>query len=192
MVPLSEGTDKLRVREVMNSPVITARVKEKVSTLAKKMRDYKVGSIIIAQGKKPVGIVTEGDIVRKVVSKDLKPSEILAEDIMSHPVITIPDDHDVTEAAKVMRKKGIKRLGVTYKGRLIGIASVSDLTSVTPELAGLIYERARLGVTEPKRRGSFYSGYCDSCRSWSEYLVEVDGRFLCEDCRGEKELIEEA
>jgi len=192
MAPVSEGPEKLRVREVMNSPVITAREKDKISTIAKKMRDYNVGSVVIVQKKDPIGIVTEGDIVRKVVSKDLKPSDIVAEEIMSRPLITIPDDHDVTEAAKMMRKKRIKRIGVTYKGRLIGIASASDLTSVTPELAGLIYERARLGTTEPRRRGAFYSGYCDSCRSWSEYLIEVDGRFLCEDCRGEKELLEEA
>jgi CBS domain-containing protein len=176
---------KILVREVMNSPVITSEIDESVREAAKKMARFKIGSVVVTEKGKPIGIVTEGDIVRKVVAEDLKPSRVKVGDIASKPLHTIDAGSDVTEAAKVMRRLNIKKLGVVYKNELVGIVTTSDLNAVTPELVGLLSEKVRITTGESLRVKSPLAGYCDSCGEWSDTLIEIDGRFLCEDCRSE-------
>lgn len=176
---------KILVREVMNSPVITSDVDESVKEAARKMARFKIGSVIVTKDDRPVGIVTEGDIVRKVAAEDLKPSKVKVGDILSKPLHTIDAGSDVTEAAKTMRRLNVKKLGVTYKNELVGIVTTSDLNAVTPELIGLLSEKVRITTGESLRVRGPLAGYCDSCGEWSDMLVDVDGRFLCEDCRAE-------
>ncbi len=178
-------TLKIRVREVMNNPLVTGSPDEPVNGIARKMAENRVGSVVIMRDDEVLGIVTDGDIVNKVVAKNCRPSDLRAEEIMSSPLHTIEANKDVTEAARVMRRLGIKRLGVTYKGHLVGIISMSDVLNVTPELVDLVSEKARILRGEPVRRKRYISGYCDLCGQWSDYLLEVDGRYLCEECRGE-------
>lgn len=174
---------RVLVREVMNSPVITAPPTETVKDLALKMIKYKIGSIVITEGDEPLGIVTDGDITRKVVAKDLKPSKVLARDIMSSPLHTIDGEKDMREAARIIRSLEIKRLGVTYKNKLAGMITMSDIVSVTPEVMDVMSEKARIMAGEPRKKTGYLAGYCDSCNQWSDYLLEVDGKFLCEVCR---------
>ncbi|MCD6511856.1 MAG: CBS domain-containing protein, partial [Thaumarchaeota archaeon] len=63
---MAEVSSRMLVRDVMNSPVVTSHPDERVDELARLMRDKEVGSVIILNGERPVGIVTDGDIVRKV------------------------------------------------------------------------------------------------------------------------------
>lgn len=181
----SGSTTKIRVREIMNNPLITGALDEPVDEIARKMVENRVGSVVIMQDNKVFGIVTDGDIITKVVAKGLKPSEVMAKDIMSSPLYTIEADRDVTEAARTMRKLGIKRLGVTYKGQLVGMVSMSDIFNITPELVDLLSEKALILREGMEGRKKYVSGYCDHCNQWSDYLLEVDGKYLCEECRGE-------
>jgi signal-transduction protein with cAMP-binding, CBS, and nucleotidyltransferase domain len=165
--------------------VITSEIDESVREAAKKMARYKIGSVVVTEKGKPIGIVTESDIVRKVVAEDLKPSRVKVGEIASKPLHTIDAGSDVTEAAKTMRKLNIKKLGVVYKNELVGIITTSDLNAVTPELVGLLSEKVRITTGESLRVKSPVAGYCDSCGEWSDTLIEIDSRFLCEDCRSE-------
>lgn len=174
---------RVLVGQVMNSPVITASPNETAKDLALKMIEYKVGSIVITESDEPVGIVTDGDMALKIIAKDLKPSKVLARDIMSSPLHTIDSEKDIREAARAMRNQGIKRLGVTHNSKLVGIITMSDIVSVTPEVMDVISEKARIMAGEPRKKRGYLAGYCDSCNQWSDYLLEVDGRFLCENCR---------
>lgn len=174
---------RVLVREVMNSPAITASTTKTAKDVALKMVQYKIGSIVITESDEPVGIVTDGDITLKAVAKDLKPSEVLARDIMSSPIHVIDSNEDVTEAARVMRNLKIKRLGVTYKNRLVGIITISDIVAIMPEMMDLTSEKARIMAGESTRKRGYLSGYCDICNQWSDYLLEVDGKFQCEECR---------
>lgn len=175
---------KVMVREVMNGPPVSGKETDTAAELADKMEKLKVGSVVIMNGEEVKGIVTEGDLVSKVVAKNRLPSSVLARDVMSSPLATVESDKDVTTAARLMRKLGIKRLGVTYRGRIVGIISMSDIVAVTPELIDVLSEKARI-LTGGRREGKQVSGYCDACGEWSDNLAEVDGRFLCEECRGE-------
>jgi CBS domain-containing protein len=177
--------EQVRVREVMNSPVITGTEDETTQEIAERMIDCQVGSVVIMSGYEPVGIVTDGNIVAKIVAKNLRPSEVRAGDVMSSPLLTIKDEKDVTEAARLMRKKGIKRLGVMDDGKLMGIVSISDIIAVTPEMYAIVAEKARMMASRALGRTTHLAGFCDSCNQWSDDLSRTEGRFLCYDCRTE-------
>jgi len=185
-------TTRVLVQDIMNSPVITASPGDTVRDLARKMKEDKIGSIIIMDDNKPVGIVTDWDIVSGGVVKDVRPSEIKAADVMKQ-IHTIESSEGITEAARLLRKHSIKRLGVVYKNRLVGIISSSDVIAVTPELVDVVSEKAaimrgELGITRPAGK---VSGYCDECGEWSDLLQYDEGTFICEVCRGEASGAEE-
>lgn len=179
-------TTRVLVRDVMNSPVVSASPNDTVRDIAKKMKEEKIGSIVIMDKDKPVGIVTDWDIVSNGLTKDAKPSQIKAKDVMQD-IHTIESEESITEAARQLRKHGIKRLGVVYKKRLVGIISSSDVIAVTPDLVDVVSEKAaiirgELGITRPSGN---VSGYCDECGEWSDLLQHDEGTFICEVCRGE-------
>ncbi|HZW57202.1 MAG TPA: CBS domain-containing protein [Nitrososphaerales archaeon] len=174
---------RVLVREVTNSPVITADPGESILQVAGKMASSKVGSIVILKDDIPLGIVTEGDIVTKVVSRDLRPSSVKASDVMSSPLRTIEGEKEIIEAARAMRGHGIKRLGVTYKQRLVGIISISDILGITPELFDIISEKTLILTGGTSSEPRYLAGYCDACNQWSDNLLEIDSRFLCTECR---------
>jgi len=178
--------EHVRIREVMNSPVITASPSESVKAAAERMTDCRVGSVIVMENDRPIGIVTDRDLVSKIVAKGRRPDEVKVRDIMSGPLVTINDDRDVTEAANLMRKEGVKRLGVVHDHRLMGIVSISDIISVTPDIYAIISEKARMLADQYRGRTSHLTGLCDSCGEWFDYLAFVEGRYLCYDCRAEE------
>lgn len=178
-------TTRVVVRDIMNSPVVSAAPGDSVSSVAKKMKSEKIGSIVIMDKDKPVGLVTDFDIVVKGVTKG-DASKLKAKDVMQD-MHTIESEESITEAARLLRKHGIKRLGVVYKNRLVGIISASDVIAVTPDLVDVVSEKAaiirgELGITRPTRK---VSGYCDECGEWSDSLQYEDEQFICEVCRGE-------
>lgn len=177
-------TTPIMVKDIMNSPVITALPDDSVKTIAEKMSKSGVGSIVIVENDKPIGIVSDGDIVSKAVAKDYVPSKVMAKDVM-HPLQTIESEASILEAARLLRKYQMKRLGVMYKNKLTGIISSSDIIAVTPELIDVVSEKASIMKGEFGRKPSLVSGYCDECNAWSDYLQYVDGTFICEECRGE-------
>jgi CBS domain-containing protein len=178
-------TTRVIVRDIMNSPVISASPQDPVHEVAKKMKAENIGSIIIMdKDDKPVGLVTDYDIVTQAVAKDAKPSAIKVGDVM-RDLHTIESQEGITEAARLLRKHGIKRLGVVYKNRLVGIISASDVIAVTPDLVDVVSEKAGIIRGELGRPAGKVSGYCDECGEWSDLLQFDEGTFVCEVCRGE-------
>lgn len=178
-------TTRVIVRDIMNSPVVRASPKDTIHDVAKKMKEEKIGSIIIMdKDDKPVGLVTDYDIVTQAVAKDARPSALKASDVMQE-LHTIESQESITEAARLLRKHGIKRLGVVYKDRLVGIISASDVIAVTPDLVDVVSEKAGIIRGELGRPAGKVSGYCDECGEWSDLLQYDEGTFICEVCRGE-------
>src|SRR3990170_2107433 len=100
---------QMSVKEIMTRNVATIDIKSDVQQLSEKMLDLDIGSVIITDKKLPVGIVTERDIVRKIVSVNLKPNDISIKKLMTTPLITIPSSEDVTDAMHRMVKMQIRR-----------------------------------------------------------------------------------
>jgi CBS domain-containing protein len=186
-------TTRVLVRDIMNSPVVSAAPNDTIHDIAKKMKEGNIGSIVIMEKDKPLGIVTDWDIVSNAIVNDAKPSQIKAKDVMKE-IYTIESEESITEAARLLRKHNIKRLGVVYKNRFVGIISSSDVIAVTPDLVEIVSEKAAIirGELGIARSAGNVSGYCDECGEWSDLLQYDEGTFLCEVCRGESSIAEGA
>ena len=164
------------VREAMTEKVLICSPKWTVTKAAKLMSNRGVGCIVVAQGRKPVGILTERDIL-KIVGADMKPNEVLIQKVMSKSPITIAPDADITEAARTMAKNNIRRLPVVGRGSLIGIITSSDIAAVSPQLVEAI-ERPVMPVRE-----GIETSVCEVCGEVTTALYEVNGMWVCENCR---------
>ncbi|HIQ24053.1 MAG TPA: CBS domain-containing protein [Pyrodictium delaneyi] len=135
--------EELRISDVMTVNVITSRPDETVVDAARKMAENDVGSVVVVDDKGTIiGIVTEGDIVRRVVARGLDPSKTLVGDIMTRNPVTIYEDATLAAAAEYMREKGIGHLPVVNEhGRLVGIISRSDIVRLAPGLIEVLYLR---------------------------------------------------
>ena len=181
---------KMLVKDVMSSPVITVTEDEAVDKVAQFMDMQELGCIVVTdKDGRPLGIITERDLVTRVLGKNKLPSKLKAKDVMTSPLITINPDETLSNAARQMSRLNVRRLGVIYKGDLVGILSSKDILAVTPELLETIQEKARIESEnlEETVESSLMAGYCDRCGQWSNRLKELQGEFLCEDCRTESE-----
>lgn len=111
----------------MSSPVITVDGGVNVRDAALLMTDRKIGSIIITERGQPIGVVTERDILERVVSPCKDPCETRVKEIMSSPLITVPKETDILSAIRKMRENDISRLVVMDRGALLGIVSERDI-----------------------------------------------------------------
>ena len=181
-----EITTKMLVREGMSSPVISISENENVVKAATLMREQKVGAIIITNNEgKPVGIVTERDIVNRVVADGNAPNEIRVKDIMTAPLKTVDPEMNIMDAMNLMDKMNIRRLGVRYKGDLVGIISDRNIIRIVPTIFEIMKEYKTINQSNP-RLGPSTVGYCENCEIYSTNLRAIDGEFLCEDCRVEE------
>jgi len=181
---------RMLVKDVMTSPVITINEDGIVYEAAKLMDKNDLGCIVVTDKKsKPVGIITERDLITRVLSKNLLSSKVKAKKVMTSPLLTIDPDEPLVEAARKMSRLNVRRLGVIYKGSLAGLVSSKDILAVTPELLETIQERAKIDkepvpeeeAPEPRP----LTGYCDHCGRWSDALKEDEGQLLCEECQVE-------
>ena len=115
------------VNEIMKSNVISIDSSMTAKDAAKMMSDAGVGCIIVMEKNSAVGILTERDFVRKIIAHE-KPLSTPVKDVMSSPLITINPDETVWELAQLMKVKRIHKVPVIDKGKLIGIATSTDLT----------------------------------------------------------------
>lgn len=132
-------------RDIMSRPVETIEIDASVIDAVVKMNKSKHGSIMVTAKKKLVGIVTERDILERIVERFLDPRVTTVSEIMSSPVVTIPPDTSIEEAAKVMTEKNIKKLPIMEDGKLVGIVTSMDLVKAGPKLLVLLEDLLRLG-----------------------------------------------
>jgi len=183
---------RMLVKDIMSSPVFTIDEDATVNEAARLMDQHELGCIIVTgKEEKPLGIITERDLVKRVLAKNAKASKMSAKEVMTSPLITVDPDATLSDTAKRMSDLDIRRLGVMYKGNLVGIVSSKDVLAITPELIEIIQERAKIGaepaIEEASEEYAPLSGYCDRCGLWSDALEEAEGSFLCEECRTEVE-----
>jgi len=115
------------VRSVMTQLVITTKTDSSVREAAELMRKKNVGSIVVTYEGKPVGIVTERDIVERVVARGLDASKVQMKEVMSKSLITTTGEMPIIEAIRMMQKKKIRRLLIMENKKLIGIITQRDL-----------------------------------------------------------------
>jgi len=98
-----------------------------IKAAAQRMRDQKIGSLIVTKDGSEVGILSETDLTRKAVAEGLNPDQSRVSSIMSSPIISIEISETPEKANDVMKENGIRHLGIVEKGKFVGIISVRDL-----------------------------------------------------------------
>jgi len=174
---------KMLVREAMSSPVISVEENEDIVQVANKMREQRVGAVIVVNSSgNPVGIVTERDIVTRVVADGVDPNMVVASKVMTSPVKMVEPELGLMDAMKMMDKENIRRLGVIYKGELVGIITDRSIIRLVPTIMDIMKEQKEI-MGDTQSSGASTVGYCDRCEVYSNNLRDIDGEFLCEECR---------
>jgi CBS domain-containing protein len=106
---------------------ITVERDTDAQTAARIMRDRGIGSLFVTNGKEIVGVLTDTDMVRRVVAAGVDTLTTTAEQIMSAPILTIEENKTVLDANDLMAQSHLRHLGVTRDGKLVGMISVRDL-----------------------------------------------------------------
>ncbi|MFQ5573138.1 MAG: cyclic nucleotide-binding/CBS domain-containing protein [Nitrosopumilaceae archaeon] len=117
------------VNEVMQKNVISIDITSSVKDAATIMTDAKVGCVVVTKNNAPVGIITERDLVRRVISAD-KPSSVLVSDVMSSPLITAKPDYNLWELTQLMKTKSLHRIPVEKDNQLVGIVTSTDIVRI--------------------------------------------------------------
>ena len=119
--------DMTYVHELMSKDVITIDADKNAHDAASMMAEKDIGTLVIIDSNKPIGIITERDLVKRVCAKDLKASEVAIKDIMSKPLITIKPNDPIELAASIMIENKIRRLPVVKDEQLVGIITSMDV-----------------------------------------------------------------
>ena len=132
------------VRDIMAKNLKTVKPDDTVHTAVVKMNKFDIGSVIVVSSGRPVGIITETNVMRRVVEPRMDPATVWAKDIMSSPLITIDQTAAVEEAAKIMAERGINRLPVINGSKLVGLISSTDIVKANPTQLGILDELLRV------------------------------------------------
>jgi len=180
-----KGVTELRVGDVMTTPLISMDEEDSVIEAAKLMDEKDVSSVLVKHGEEFSGIITDRNIIRRVVSKALDPTKVKVREVMTSPLITISEEATVDDAANKMKENSVRRLVVERNHQKVGIIAESDMIRIDPDVHFLIRERskleARTNPTEPRK--IVLAGFCEQCDNHSSELRNVNGAWLCDDCR---------
>ena len=122
---------RLLVKEIMVRDPVTVDSERTVREAALAMDRSGIGCVLVTTRRdgeeKAIGIVTERDLVRRVLTREGSASELRVKNIMSSPLIVVDPAATIEEAASIMERNGVRRLPVVDKGGLVGVVTVSDL-----------------------------------------------------------------
>jgi len=117
----------LRIEEIMIKNVVTLAGKATVRDAVAIMDEHGIGCLVIVQDQIPVGIITERDMLKRVLFEAKDPSTTQVFQIMSAPLVFGDPEMNVQDAVKLMTEKKIKKLPIKEKGRLVGMITLTDL-----------------------------------------------------------------
>ncbi|WP_258084109.1 CBS domain-containing protein [Thermococcus thermotolerans] len=168
---------RIAVGQVVKRKAVIVKPDDTVHRVARILSKNKVGSAVVVKGDEIVGIITDRDILDKVVARGRDPKEVKVEEVMTKKPITIEDDYDISDAIDRMMEKGIRRLLVTRLGKPIGFVTAADL------LAALnTYSSEEEEVSEETE----VYGICELCGQYGPlYKVYIEGgeKWICESCK---------
>lgn len=179
------------VSDIMTRDPISVSPNTDLHECAKKMVRKRVGSLLLTENKKLVGIISEKDILWAMIKKSKEDlSKIAAKDISPKKIATIKPNATIKEATSKMKKFKFRKLPVIYEGKLVGLITKKDILNFQPvfypeleELAQVREESNKLKlIKKAKERKSIHEGICEECGN-QELLQKVHGLLICESCK---------
>jgi CBS domain-containing protein len=177
----------IKVGDIMTRNFIAVSPETSIIDCAREMIKRRVGSLILKENNKLLGIITEKDIIWVLTKKprvDL--SRIKAKEISPRKLATIKPSADLQEALDKMRKTKFRRLPVIVQGNVIGLLTLKDILRIQPNLFETASEIMQIKEEEEKlkklKSASKREGMCEECGNFDS-LNRIDGRLLCESCK---------
>ena len=171
------------IKEVMKANAVIVQPFTTVLEVARLMKQKNIGNVIVVEQNHPIGILTKGDIIKKVVCEGKNAQDVFAEEVMSSPIVFTDPYIPLQEALTIMGKCNIKRLPVIENHELVGIITQKDISRLSPALTEIAHEWSNIEQRdESYLKSRTFSGKCEDCNALSTTLKNVDGRLLCEDC----------
>jgi signal-transduction protein with cAMP-binding, CBS, and nucleotidyltransferase domain len=147
------------------------------------MKENKIGNVIVSEINHPIGILTESDIIKKVVCENKNAQDALVEEVMSSPIIVAEPYISLQEALKIMGKCNIRRLPIIENSQLVGIITQRDISRLSPALTEIAHEWSNISTKDEEYvQSQTFSGKCEDCNALSTNLKSIDGRLICDDC----------
>ena len=141
----------LKVEDIMVEGVLTVEADATVMKAVKVMNENEIGCLIVTRRGKAVGIITERDLLKRVISKSKNPKKTKVREIMTKPLIAGHPDMDLEEATKLMFKMKIKKLPVVAsEGDLRGLITLTDVARFQPQMIRIL-KKLSTAVSAPKR-----------------------------------------
>jgi len=139
----------MTIRDLMTPDPATCTPDAGLEEVARMMRDHDTGVIPVVEGGRPVGVVTDRDMVVRLVAEGTCPLESKARDAMSPDVLAVRPGDQLDEAARLMKENQVRRLLVTEDDRLVGVLSQADLARrASDQKVGAIVEE----ISQPTRK----------------------------------------
>ena len=138
----------LFVKDIMTYKIKTIAPSRTLRQAAKSMAASKIGSVVVVEDQKPLGIVTEGDISRSI-AKGLDPDRIRVKAIMPRKLMTTTPDERVEVAAKLMAEANVRKLPVVKDGKIVGIVTQTDIVASSFDLVTSLKEMVRARYRPP-------------------------------------------
>ncbi|MAG78152.1 CBS domain-containing protein [archaeon] len=170
----------VKVMDAMTHAPVVVKPSETLQKCAKLMLKRKLGNVLVIKKEKLIGIVTEKDLIRSVIAKNLDPKKTLVEDIMTKKPKTISPNKDIVKAMQHMQTSKIRRLPVVFKGNVIGIITDKDIIKLQPAILELVAGRK----TIMQKKEKYIEGICESCENYAQ-LHENNGKYICAECLNE-------
>ena len=176
------------VKEIMSKPVVTIDYKKSAKIAANKMKEKRKGFLVVTKKDKPIGTLSDSDLINKIVARGKEATKIKVEKIMSSPMVTVSPNDEVMETVNKMKKNNVHRLPVVSRGKVVGVISLTDIARSSPEMAYLLEYRQAMKRRPLILKEETTSGMCDSCGNFSDELKKTQSNtWFCETCRDEFE-----
>jgi CBS domain-containing protein len=144
--------------EICNREVVVAYRYMSITEASNLMREHHVGTLVVVvdrlSERVPVGMITDRDLVVSILAKEIDPRTLTVGDVMSNELFTVREQDSTTEALRLMRERGVRRIPVlTHSGALAGILAIDDVLDIVAEqLADVVHAIARERVHETRAR----------------------------------------
>ena len=132
----------LRVEDVMVREVITIDENATVKEAVEVMNKFEIGCLIAVKKGRAVGIITERDLLRRVIAEMLDANKTRVNQVMSSPLVVVEPSTDLEEAVKLMFQMKIKKLPVVQDKRLVGLVSLTDIARFQPRVIEVLKQLA--------------------------------------------------
>jgi CBS domain-containing protein len=128
----------LEVRNFMVSNVMTIETNAFVMDAVKTMNQHAIGCLVVNENGSPVGIVTERDLLKRLLAESKNPKKTRVQEIMSKPLIVAKPDMEIEEVIKLMFNRKIKKIPIVEDGKLLGLVTFTDLLNFQPQLIKVV------------------------------------------------------